>query len=75
MREYLKKLREQHCLSQQDVAEKLGISRQYYSLIEDGERQKKMDVTLITALARVFGTTAEDILKNEQKLFGIGERR
>lgn len=71
MREYLKKLRKQHNLSQQEVASALGISRQYYSLIEDGERQKKMDVTLVTSLAKVFSVSAEEILNNEQKLFGI----
>lgn len=45
MRQYLVSLRNEHGYSQQDVADKLNISRQYYQMIETGERQKKMDIS------------------------------
>ena len=68
MREYMRKLRESCGLSQQDVATKISVSRQYYCYIEKGERQKKMDITLATKLAGVFGVPPERILTEESKL-------
>ena len=69
MREYLKKLREEKGLTMQEVAEKLGISKQYYSLIEGGERQRKMDITLVKSLSEVFGIPLERVANEENKLF------
>lgn len=68
MRTYLVKLREQRNESQQDVADALNISRQYYSMIEKGERQRKMDTTLMTAIAAHFGISAVDVLEYENEL-------
>lgn len=65
MRKYLVELREQHNESQQDVAEAIGISRQYYAMIEGGERQKKMDVILMSAIAKHFGVSVVEILERE----------
>lgn len=65
MREYLKSMREAKCLSMQDVADKIGISRQYYQLIEAGERQKRMDISLIIKLAKIFNVSLETIIENE----------
>lgn len=64
-REYLINWRKQRNESQQDVAESVGVSRQYYAMIEDGSRQRKMDVTLVTALAKHFGVPASDIVELE----------
>lgn len=64
-RDYLIMWRKQRNESQQDVAESVGVSRQYYAMIEDGSRQKKMDVTLLTALARHFGVPASEIVEKE----------
>ena len=61
----------------QDVADKIGISRQYYQMIENGERQKKMDITLVKSIADIFGVTLETIINNENagitpnELFGV----
>lgn len=77
MREYLKRMREEKGLSMQDVADKIGISRQYYQMIENGERQKKMDITLVKSIADIFGVTLETIINNENagitpnELFGV----
>lgn len=66
-REYLRKLRENSNMSMQDVADKIGITRQYYQLIEASERQKKMDITLVIALSNLFGITAEQMIKHESE--------
>ena len=49
MRTYLVKRRNELNLSQQDVANSIGISRQYFNSIENGTRQKKMDITLVAS--------------------------
>ena len=66
MREWLKTLRTENGLSMKDVAQKLDISESYYSMIESGERQKKMDLVLVTGIAAVFGKSAADIIALEQ---------
>lgn len=68
MREYLKQLRESKGYTLQNVAEQLGISKQYYQMIESGERQKKMDITLIRGLSSIFGVSLEKIVDEESKL-------
>lgn len=68
MREYLKKLREDKGLTLQNVADKIGISKQYYHLIENGERQRKMDITLVKSLSSVFEVPLETIINYEQNL-------
>lgn len=67
MREYLKSMREAQGLTLQDVADKIGISCQYYQLIEAGERQKNMDITLVTKIASVFNVSPVTIIENEIK--------
>ena len=64
-RSYLTKYREQRNESQQDVANALKISRQYYMMIEQGTRQKRMDVVLVTALASHFGVPVAEIIDAE----------
>lgn len=66
MREYLKRLREEKQMSMQDVADKIGISRQYYQMIECGERQKKMDITLVKKISDVFNVPLSEIISEEQ---------
>lgn len=66
MREYLVALRTKQNESQQDVASAVGISRQYYAMIEAGERQKKMDITLLTALSNHFNVPVYHIIEMEQ---------
>lgn len=61
LRDYLIKLRNEKRLSQQDVARKLGISRQYYQMIETGERQKHLDLSLAGGLAALFDVSVMDI--------------
>jgi len=68
MREYLKKLREEHGYTMQTVADKLGISKQYYQRIEVGDRQQNMDITLAVKLSDIFGVTIQKIIEEEQAI-------
>lgn len=67
MREYLKAMRAEKGLSMQEVADRLEISKQYYQLIESGERQQNMDITLAVKIAGVMGIPVERIIAEEQK--------
>lgn len=67
MRYWLKELRESSKLSQQQVAEKLKITRQYYQQIEAGDRQQKMDITLSAKLSELFNVSISDIVKFEKE--------
>ena len=65
MRKYLVDLRTKRNESQQDVAEALGISRQYYQMIESGDRQKKMDILLVAGIAGHFSLPIQQIVQLE----------
>ena len=68
MRQYLVSLRNEHGYSQQDVADKLNMSRQYYQVIEAGERQKKMDISLASCIATLYGISVMDVEKFEKSI-------
>lgn len=68
LRNYLVELRIEKGFSQQDVADKLGISRQYYQMIETGERQKHLDLSLAGGLAALLGVSIMDIEAFEDQL-------
>ena len=65
-REYLKKMRTDMGLTMQDMADAFGITKQYYSLIELGVNQKRMDITLVRKIADVFGVTLDEIARHEE---------
>ncbi len=65
MREYLKKLRKDKQLTQQNVADVLGISQNYYTYIENGERQKNLDLPIVMKLSELFGVSVEWIAEQE----------
>lgn len=67
MREYLKVLRAEKGLSMQDIADRIGISKQYYQLIESGERQQNMDITLAVKIASAFNIPVERIINEEKE--------
>ena len=46
MRNYLKELRKTQGFTQHEIADLIGISATYYCMIENGERQQKMDLPL-----------------------------
>lgn len=69
MREYLRQLRQNTGMTMAEVSKRFGISRQYYEMIESGERQRKMDITLIAKISAVFGVPMEKIVQLEQQIF------
>lgn len=60
----LKQLREQRGLKQKFVAEKLGISPNYYSQIENGHRYPQVEHLL--KLRDIFNVSLDDIFFNDK---------
>lgn len=67
-RKYLRILREQRNMTMQDVADKMGITRQYYQQIEAGEKQKKMALPIAVSLSEAFGITTDQIIEYEKSI-------
>ncbi len=65
MREWLKEKRLERGLTMAQLAEKIGITESYYSYIEAGERQKKMDITLAIKLSTALDMPFLDVLERE----------
>lgn len=68
MREYLISLRTEKKLTQKQIAQKLDISESYYNQIEKGERQKKMDITLLNRLSLALEIPITVLINYENKL-------
>lgn len=67
MRDWLQSARKEKGLTQKEVAEKLMVSEAYYSYIESGDRQKRMDLTLAVKLSGIFGIPIERIVELEER--------
>lgn len=67
MRVYMVELRKKSNKSQQQVADVVGISRQYYSAIEKGERQKKISVDLLCRIADAINVPVDELITEERK--------
>ena len=67
MREWLKEKRAEHGMTMVQLSTKLGISESYYSLIEAGERQKKMDISMLAKLSTIFDMPVAEIVNLEEK--------
>lgn len=65
VREYLIEAREKAGLTQQDVANRIGISRQYYQMVETGERKKRMDLSIAGGLSVVLNIPIAEIVQRE----------
>ena len=72
----LKKCREEKCLTQQQMADLLGIQRPTYTRYESGERQP--DFQTVLKISQVLGVTTDYLLGNsdtplslDQQLEGI----
>lgn len=68
MRRYLKNLRRKRKLTQQETADKLGVSLSYYNSIENGNRQKNMDLLLANKIAKTLHVTVSFIIREEKKI-------
>lgn len=69
MREYLRERRKSKGLSQKDVAQKLNISESYYCLIENGERQQKINIDILSKLSEIFGVPFDELAAKEINRF------
>lgn len=69
MREWLRDARIRQRLTMKQMADAIGIAESTYSLIENGKRQKKMDVSLAIRLGNVLGMSLQEIVEAE----GSGE--
>lgn len=67
MRTWLKNLRDKNSLTQLEMSKKLDISESYYNLIENGERQKDLDLSLVKKLAELFDVSVEWIAEQEKE--------
>lgn len=65
MREWLKDARLQQRLTQKQMADAIGVTESYYCMIEGGDRQKKMDVTLAIKIGNVLGLSLQEIVAAE----------
>lgn len=68
LRKWLKDLRFERQISQQFVADKLKISQNYYANIENGERQKDLDLSMALKLSKIFDVSIDWIIAEEEKL-------
>lgn len=68
MRSWLKNIRREAGLTMKQVSEKLGISESYYSSIESGVRQQKMDLLLASGLSSIFKVPVAQIVEWEHEL-------
>lgn len=69
LRDNLIMLRNMHGFSQQELAEKIGISRQAYAKWESGATIP--DIEKCAALAAVYGVTMDSLIR-EQNVPGVG---
>lgn len=70
LKEYLKTLRKESGKTQLEIAKKLDVSESYYSLIETGERQADMSLSVMKKLSEAFDVPLEFIIDEEMKLRG-----
>lgn len=65
MRGWLKNLRIEKGYTMKSLGDKLGISESYYCAIENGSRQKKMDISIIIALSAALAVPIAEIVQME----------
>ena len=62
--EKLKQIRTQKGLTYQQVADQVGISKEYYWMLENGKR--RLSYELAVKIASVFGKSPDDIFLNNE---------
>lgn len=68
MRTWLIELREKHNMTQADVAKQLNVTQGYYSLIEKGERQADLNLSMAEKLSKMFNISLKKISDFEKSL-------
>lgn len=67
MREFLRDLRKERKLSQDDIAKRVGLTQSFYSMIETGERVERMAIEMAIKFANVLGIDSADFIKREME--------
>lgn len=67
MRRYLKKNRITAQKTQQDVADCIGTTRQYYQMVENGERQQNISLELLQKLSKALEIPLEELIRQENQ--------
>lgn len=62
MRDWLRAMRIEKKYTMKEMGDKLNISESYYCAIENGDRQKKMDITFAASLAEIFSVPISAIV-------------
>lgn len=65
MREFLRDLRKESKLSQDDIAKRMGLTQSFYSMIETGERVERMNLDMAIKLANTLGIDSGEFIKHE----------
>ena len=65
MRDWLKEKRREHGYTMAQMADKLDITESYYSMIEAGNRQKKLDMILAGKISSILAIPVERIAELE----------
>ena len=73
MRKWLRRARESKGLTMKTMGDKLGVSESYYCGIENGTRQKKMDIALASALAISLDIPIAEVIENERSAEGAAD--
>ena len=66
---YVASLREEHGLSQQQLADRLDVHKSAISRVEAGERGLAVDE--LALIADLFGKTADEILRKDEVTFAF----
>ncbi len=61
MRNWLRNLRKNNYLTQQEIANKMEISLKTYNLIELGKRQQELNLSTAVKLSQIFNISLEQI--------------
>lgn len=67
MREWLKNARKEKGITMAAFSKELGISESYYSLIESGARQEKMDMAIASKISKILNISLKQIVNFEQQ--------
>ena len=65
MREFLRELRKERGLSQDEISKRMGLTQSFYSMIETGERVERMNLEMAVKLANTLGIDSGEFIKRE----------
>lgn len=67
MRSWLRQLRKEKNLSQQNMADIMGITKASYNFIETGRRMPDLKLSIAVKISEIFNISLDEIKKQEEK--------